>query len=168
MDFLSSLMAASPDFDLRVITVGTALFVFLFTRYVLFRLPLSFFWVTLIELPGTILHECLGHYLVSLLLNGRPIRCSVLPTKSEDGGWRLGYVVSSNITWYNAVPIAMAPLIIFIPALLFPPSNIGSALFWGLVMSSGIPSLTDFKVAFSNIFSVIFYGFLLYFLFFLP
>lgn len=59
--------------------------------------------------PGTLAHEA-AHWLVALLLNGKPAGFSVWPSR-HGGVWTLGLVVSHNSTWFNQAPIALAPLL---------------------------------------------------------
>ena len=60
--------------------------------------------------PGTLLHE-LSHWLVALVLGGRPSSLSVVPSRTERG-WRLGAVGVRNVRWFNALPIGAAPLLL--------------------------------------------------------
>lgn len=62
----------------------------------------------LLALPGTLLHE-LSHWLVALMLGGRPGALAVVPVRSERG-WRLGSVAIHRVRWFNALPIGLAPL----------------------------------------------------------
>ena len=64
----------------------------------------------LVALPGTFLHEC-SHWLVALLLGGRPTAPSVVPSR-VDGRWRLGSVGVRQVRWFNALPIGFAPLLL--------------------------------------------------------
>ncbi|WP_243286716.1 hypothetical protein [Geothrix terrae] len=61
-------------------------------------------------LPGTFCHE-LCHWLAGHLLNGRPLRFTVVPRR-EGRGWVLGAVALSNLRWYNAFFIGLAPLVL--------------------------------------------------------
>lgn len=65
----------------------------------------------LVNIPGTFLHE-LMHYLVGSLLNARPVNFTIFPQRNLDGDYVMGSVGFSNITFYNAVPSAMAPLLL--------------------------------------------------------
>ena len=115
---------------------------------------------------GTFFHE-LAHLMVSVVLNGKPVKVSLFPKKIEDS-YILGYVKNSNITWYNALPIALAPLLLLV-AVYFIHSDffnyfdfnfINYLLYIFLLVSfldSAIPSVQDIKIAFSN------FGFLVYF-----
>ncbi|WP_243303657.1 hypothetical protein [Geothrix oryzisoli] len=68
----------------------------------------SFWLFSLLVLPGTVCHE-LCHWAVGHLLNGRPVRFTVLPRR-EGRGLVLGAVTLSNLRWYNAFFIGLAPL----------------------------------------------------------
>ncbi len=70
----------------------------------------SFWLFSLLVLPGTFCHE-LCHWTAGHLLNGRPVRFTVLPRR-EGRGWVLGAVAFSNLRWYNAFFIGLAPLVL--------------------------------------------------------
>jgi len=121
----------------------------------------------LVNFFGTFFHE-LAHLIASAFLNGKPTKISLLPQKME-GGYTLGYIESSNVTWYNALPISLAPLSLLVLAyyininffLYFEENTLTYILYIYLQVSlidSSIPSSQDFKVAFSNI------GFIVYFI----
>jgi len=122
-------------------------------------------WIA--NFAGTFFHE-LAHLIVSAVFNGKPIKISLFP-KKEGNGYTLGYVESSNITWYNAFPIAMAPFLLLIIVYFIyndffnfmELNTLNYLIYLFLLVSfldSAIPSGQDFKVAFSN------FGFLIYFL----
>ena len=111
----------------------------------------------LINIPGTLLHETM-HFLVGLFLNARPRNFSLLPYRDDNGGYVMGSVSFSNITAYNAVPAAMAPLLLLpigfyanryvLPEI--PPTFVNYILYillQTIVIENAIPSSTDFKVA---------------------
>jgi hypothetical protein len=56
-------------------------------------------------LPGTCLHE-LCHLFLGVLTNAKPNSFSIIPNRMK-----LGSVSFTNITWYNAIPTALAPLL---------------------------------------------------------
>jgi hypothetical protein len=75
----------------------------------LFQWARRLFWVfSLLVLPGTFAHE-VSHLLFGLLLNGKPARINLLPRR-DGSGWVMGSVTFSNLRWYNAFFIGMAPL----------------------------------------------------------
>ena len=65
---------------------------------------------SLVSLPGTIGHELL-HFLVGTLTLAKPVKVSLLPKFHRDGSATLGYVMFSNIRWYNALWVGFAPLL---------------------------------------------------------
>ena len=74
----------------------------------------SFWLISLVALPGTLCHE-LCHWLVGTLLNGRPVRFTVIPRR-EGRGFVLGSVALANLRWYNAFFIGLAPLLLLAAA----------------------------------------------------
>lgn len=122
----------------------------------------------IINIVGTFLHE-ISHYLVALFFNGQPIGFSLFP-KRHATGWILGSVEVSNSRWYNAVPVAMAPLLLFVAAYyldqwysLLPLeknlfSDMGYLIILVVLIENAIPSLQDFKVAFSHKVGLIVYS----------
>ncbi len=70
----------------------------------------SLWSAALVNFVGVVLHE-LAHYLVALLLGGRPTRFSVWPKRSG-GGYLFGQVVCGRVTAFNALPIGLAPLLL--------------------------------------------------------
>jgi hypothetical protein len=86
---------------LAVVIVTTALL------HHLRRMPRFF---SLLSLPGTIGHELL-HFLVGTLTLARPMKVSLIPKFHRDGSATLGFVMFSNIRWYNALWVGFAPLL---------------------------------------------------------
>jgi hypothetical protein len=70
----------------------------------------SFWLFSLLAMPGTICHE-FCHWLVGTLFNGRPVHFTVIPRR-EGRGFVLGSVALSNLRWYNAFFIGLAPLLL--------------------------------------------------------
>lgn len=117
----------------------------------------SFFMSALINIPGTLLHE-LMHFLVGGMFNARPVNFTIIPKKADDGSYIMGSVGFRNITFYNAIPAAMAPLLLlpigfYLNRYLLPNM---SPSFWSyifyvfiqtIIIENAIPSRTDFKVA---------------------
>ena len=68
-------------------------------------------WLSLVFLPGVVVHESC-HYIVGKAMNGNPISFSVWPRERE-GRYVLGSVGFTNLRWYNAFFIGMAPLVMF-------------------------------------------------------
>jgi hypothetical protein len=67
----------------------------------------------LLTLPATFLHE-LAHWIVGAALQANPTAMSLWPKKLGSSAWRLGYVSFTDLRWWNAGPIALAPLIWFV------------------------------------------------------
>jgi hypothetical protein len=123
----------------------------------LFQKAKGFFWVfSVLVLPGTICHE-LCHYLSGLVLNGKPVSFTVLPRRSESSV-QLGAVVLSNLRWYNAFFIGMAPLALLLGAYALFAWTLGRGLAFGyplvllifLVANlayGAIPSWQDLRMA---------------------
>jgi len=117
----------------------------------------------IVNFPGVFLHE-LMHYIVALVLNGKPTRFSVFPQQIQDGGWAAGYVLFSNVRWYNAMPMGLAPLLILLAAWNlhrvlygggwwsdFPiVQNILYVVFEVFLIRHAIPSVADVKVVFTK------------------
>lgn len=115
-------------------------------------------WISaLVNIPGTLLHE-LMHFFVGAFLNARPCNFTVLPRRNIDGDYVMGSVGFQNITFYNAVPAALAPLLLlpigfylnryFLPNMdptLF--NYILYVLLQTIIVENAIPSRTDFNVA---------------------
>ena len=69
----------------------------------------SSMWVSaIVNIPGTILHESM-HFLVGLLLNAYPTTFDLIPRKDGFGNYVMGSVGFRNVTFYNALPAALAP-----------------------------------------------------------
>lgn len=134
---------------------------------VLVRLARRWVWLyALLVWPGTFLHE-LSHWLVALLLGGQPGALNVVPVRSERG-WRLGSVAIGNLRAFNAIPIALAPLLLaplaawaLVHATRVPaPSWLHWALLYVATSAavSCLPSLTDWKLVFSRPLGLLLYG----------
>ena len=117
----------------------------------------SLWMSSLINIPGTLLHE-LMHFLVGGFLNAQPCNFTLLPRRSVEGDYVMGSVGFRNITFYNAVPAALAPLLLlpigfyfnryFLPQMeptLF--NYIIYVLLQTIIVENAIPSRTDFNVA---------------------
>jgi hypothetical protein len=127
------------------------------------------FFKILLLLPGTILHELL-HFIVGLIFNGKPVGFSLLPKKTPHG-YILGSVSFRNITFYNATPIALAPVLGVIPIfylinLLQNESQLQMQILYGYLIWTFfkciLPSTQDINVMFSYLSGIIFYGILGY------
>lgn len=127
------------------------------------------FFLVLSNLPVTIMHE-LAHFVVALLLGGRPNGFSLWPRR-EGGGWRLGSV-TARATLLSAVPTALAPLIwLLIGGILlaFRSEVAGESLarLCGVYLAvylcaaASIPSWQDLHVAVTHPLSLLFWSALL-------
>lgn len=107
-------------------------------------------------LAGTICHE-LAHFLAGLATGARPTSFTVIP-KRNGKNWRLGAVTLSRLTWYNAAPSALAPLLLLlIPVAAawfrtrgnwtFEPLDLALTLVLAPQLLSFWPSPDDWKIA---------------------
>ena len=110
----------------------------------------------LINMPGTILHETM-HFIVGLLLNAKPCNFTLFPRRNENG-YVMGSVGFTNITFYNAIPASMAPLMLlpigfylnryFLPNMAPTFTNyVLYVLLQTIIIENALPSSADFKVA---------------------
>jgi len=121
------------------------------------RMPRFF---SLLSLPGTIGHELL-HFLVGTVALAKPVKVSLIPKFHRDGSATLGYVVFSNIRWYNALWVGFAPLLALPAALALvyyrcaqiPPLSLRE-LGWGYLAASltysCLPSKADVRIVLSK------------------
>lgn len=116
----------------------------------------SMFLCALINMPGTILHEAM-HFIVGLLLNAKPCNFTLFPRRNENG-YVMGSVGFTNITFYNAIPSSMAPLMLlpigfylnryFLPNMTPTFTNyVLYVLLQTIIIENALPSSADFKVA---------------------
>jgi hypothetical protein len=112
-----------------------------------------------VALFGVVLHEA-THAICGFIFTARPVKVSLIPTKNLDGGWTLGSVTCTNLRWYNAFPVAMAPLLLFLAPIgsYYLIKNmevdyllIGSVLILNMIIThTALPSRQDFRVAFGQ------------------
>ena len=128
-------------------------------------------WLSsLVNIPGTILHEFM-HFFVGMLLNARPCNFTIFPRRGEDGSYVMGSVGFRNVTFYNAVPASMAPLLLlpigfylnryFLPTM--EPTFVNYVLYvllQTIIIENAMPSGADFRVARMYISGVLLYGFI--------
>ena len=131
----------------------------------------SSLWLSaLINIPGTMLHETM-HFIVGLSMNAHPTSYDLFPKKDQYGNYVMGSVSFRNITSYNALPAALAPLFLlpigyYLNIWYFENMNITFfnyiiyILLQTIVIENAVPSSTDFKVAFSYPIGLIIYGFI--------
>jgi len=118
----------------------------------------SSMWMSaLVNIPGTLLHE-LMHFCVGGLLNAQPCNFALLPKRTMEGDYVMGSVGFRNITFYNAVPAALAPLLLlpigfylnryYLPMMTPTLGNyILYVLLQTIIVENAIPSRVDFDVA---------------------
>lgn len=127
----------------------------------------SMWMCALINVPGTFLHESM-HAFVGGILNAQPCNFSILPRRSMEGGYVMGSVSFRNITAYNAVPAALAPLLLlpigyYFDKLVLPimPATLGNYLLYVLlqtiIIENAVPSVQDMRVAGHDFLGVILY-----------
>lgn len=116
-----------------------------------------------IALPGTICHEG-AHFIVGLVMGGKPSSVSLLPKSLGNGRWQLGAVTFDNLKWWSAPWTAMAPMLLAPLAFLlglvwvYPTWQSGD-ITWALfslyvcatMLQASWPSRTDFEVAFPGL-----------------
>ena len=124
----------------------------------------------LVNIPGTALHE-LMHYTVGMVLNAQPCNFTILPRRGDNGTYVMGSVGFRNVTFYNAVPSAMAPLLLlvigfyinryYLPVMPLTATNyILYVLLQTIIIENAVPSSADFHVAGLYFKGVVFYTFL--------
>ncbi len=133
-------------------------------------------WLSaLVNIPGTLLHEFM-HYFIGMLLNAHPCNFTIFPRRGDDGNYVMGSVGFRNVTFYNAIPASMAPLLLlpigfylnryFLPYMQATFVNyILYVLLQTIIIENAMPSKADFKVAGMYISGVLLYGFVLLSLF---
>ena len=85
-------------------------------------------WLAIVvRLPGTLALEAC-HLLCGQLLGAWPTGVSVWPQRIE-GGWRLGQVGFRRLHLFNALPVAIAPLLLLLPAF-WAMKHVGTTLDW--------------------------------------
>lgn len=133
-------------------------------KYTTYR---SMWMSALVNIPGTFLHE-LMHYLVGSFFNARPVNFTIFPQRGPEGDYVMGSVGFSNITFYNAVPSAMAPLLLLPIAFylnryglpLMRPTFFNYVLYvllQTIIIENAIPSGADFRVARTYLSGVLLY-----------
>jgi hypothetical protein len=115
----------------------------------------------LLTLPATFLHE-LAHWIVGATLQANPTAMSLWPKKLGSRSWRLGYVSFTDLRWWNAGPVALAPMIWFVlivalfkhlpalPAMLTIAQSLwlGQGLVWLWIAVA--PGRSDWSLAWKN------------------
>lgn len=165
VNFVNREEVVTTLFNNRFYTI-LAVVVLMRCKYAVYR---SMWLCALCNIPGTILHE-LMHFLVGLFLNARPINLNILPKKDLlSGGYVLGSVSFKNITFYNAVPAGLAPLLLLPIAfylnrymLPFVPYSfcgyLAYILLQTIIIENAIPSRADIKIAGMYLSGIVIYG----------
>lgn len=166
MDYLNNPQFLQRIFDNRFYLILLVIILMRF-KYTTYRSM----WVSaLVNIPGTLLHE-LMHFTVGLVMNAHPCNFTVFPRKGLDGSYVMGSVGFRNVTFYNAVPAAMAPLLLlpigfylnryFLPMMAPTLGNyILYVLLQTIIIENAVPSGADFKVAGMYVTGVLLYGFI--------
>lgn len=179
MDFFALLLNKTTVFLSNPTTLETFVnnrFLMIFLVIVLLKLKYttysSIYMSALVNIPGTFLHET-SHFLVGLFLNAHPTRFDLFPKKQGDS-YVMGSVGFRNISFYNAIPSALAPMLLLIIGYYFNRwfflnvqitylSYILYVLLQTIIIENAMPSPQDFKVAFSYPLGLLLYGALLVF-----
>lgn len=162
-NILSSQAFLQSVLDNRFYLILMVIFITRF-KYATYR---SMWMCALVNIPGTLLHETM-HAVVGGILNAQPCNFSIFPRRSMDGGYVMGSVAFRNITGYNAVPAALAPLLLlpigyYIDKLLLPimPATLGNyflyVLLQTIIIENAVPSVQDMRVAGHDWLGVILY-----------
>lgn len=123
-------------------------------KYATYR---SMWLSSLVNIPGTILHE-LMHFLVGGFMNAHPCNFTIFPRRDPEGYYVMGSVGFRNVTFYNAVPAALAPLLLLplgfyanrylLPLIPMSMTNyILYVLLQTVIIENAMPSRADFRVA---------------------
>ena len=125
---------------------------------------------------GVFFHE-LAHAIVGAILGAKPAKFIIFPQviTLEDGrkSYILGQVQFANLRWYNALPSAMAPLLLLFVAFavekyywsIVPYNSLAYLVLYiyllVVLILNAIPSSVDFIQAFKNPFGIILWFFIL-------
>jgi len=126
------------------------------------------FLMILWNFVGVVLHE-LSHYLVALLLNGKPKLPNLLPKRQkvyingiQHYLWTLGYVEVRNPNSFNSFFIGLAPILVLVPIAFyvylyffewFEYNTQNLFLFYlslYILLYNAMPSTQDIKVAYKG------------------
>ncbi len=174
MDFIHLLFSKIQNFfndpeTLRIFVGNRFLMIFfvIFIVRLKYKTYSNIYLASLINIPGTLLHET-AHFVVGFLLNASPTSFNIFPKRQGDY-YMMGSVGFRNVQFYNAIPASFAPLILLVIGYYFNRwffSNIEIGyinyllyiLLQSIIIENAIPSVTDIKVAFSHPVGVIFYS----------
>ena len=166
VDHLKAFMLAEPNPAWHALGLLLVILLFIIRRW---ASRTNIIMVFLSGWPGVVLHE-LCHLIIGLLFNARPSRLSLIPERNDrEGSWTLGSVEFRRITALNAVPIALAPLLLVVFAYclfrywryFFPLQSMLNTLgLYGVMfvlVYNSVPSRQDIRVA-CNWRSLLLYG----------
>jgi len=175
VEIITNIWNLNQNTQIFLLTICILILIRIFSR-ILSSGNIIFF---LISLPGTIVHE-LSHFVIGLILLGKPVNFTVIPKKSENG-YIMGSVGFANITTINAFPIGLAPLTLlpitffgfeysikyleklhYVSAHIYIPVLLGVAIY--SILMSCVPSSADYKIVFSKKIGLIIYIILILFL----
>ena len=122
-------------------------------------------------MPGTIAHEFM-HFFMGVFFKAKPTGFSLLPKKTEDG-YVLGSVSFSNISFLNAFPVSMSPILLLPLSLYFliffhdfftidKIHLFYAGYFVYNLWVSSVPSITDFRLLFRYPLGIVFYGIIIF------
>lgn len=123
-----------------------------------------------VNILGVFFHE-LAHAMVGFILRAKPDKFVIIPSSITNSNGKkmyvLGHVDCTNLRWYNAFPVSLAPIILLCVAYgiekyywYFVPTQ---TLFYELLyvyllitfILNAMPSSVDIKEGFRNIFGII-------------
>lgn len=125
------------------------------------------FFVFLTHSLSVLMHE-LSHFIVSLVMLGKPKGLTIIPVKREyetaqsiHTHWEFGNVISTNVNFFNSFYVGLAPLLLipiayavynsFFIYMDYTSLNIILLhLIVFVVISNAIPSSVDIRLAFSH------------------
>jgi len=141
--------------DISSLTIFSVIIII--TTLFVFKRINNFYLISLLTLPGTFMHE-LMHLIASFISFGKPTNFSIIP-KKNNSGITLGSVSSSNMTWYNAIIISLAPFLLYfiayylmkiLPSIHNELYYYATLYFIANLLFAGTPSSTDWKLAFKK------------------
>lgn len=151
--FLNNPFLLQTIFDNRFFLILIVI-VLMRMKYATYR---SMWLSALVNIPGTILHETM-HFVIGLVMNAHPCNFTLWPKRDLNGNYVMGSVGFRNITMYNAVPAALAPLLLlpigyYINRYILPimPATLTNYILYVLLQTvlieNAMPSRADFHVA---------------------
>ena len=151
-------------------TIGLICLVLLIHTFILKTSHHSLFGAWCVNIIGVLFHE-LAHAIVGFVLGAKPNKFVVIPSSINNGDGRkvyvLGHIECLNLRWYNAFPVALAPVLLLFVAYgiekyywsFAPAQTLSYELFYVYLLVTFIlnamPSSIDFEEGFENILGVI-------------